>query len=132
FLQLAGGVALVWIAFRLLAQENVGAEIEASSSLWSAIQTIILADILMSLDNILAVGGASHGSFQLLVFGLITSMPLILLGSSLIARFMTRYAWLAVIGAVILAITAARMVGDDRLVRRTVEGAWHTELLLVL
>lgn len=116
-LQLVGGVLLVWIAYRLLAEEGAGADIAASATLWGAVQTIALADFLMSLDNILAVGGASHGSFTLLLFGLALSMPLVLIGSSVIASLMERYRWLTTIGAVILAITAARMVADDRVVR---------------
>jgi YjbE family integral membrane protein len=131
-LQFSGGLLLVWVAYRLLADEGGEHDISASGTLWGAVQTIILADVLMSLDNILAVGGASHGHFRLLIFGLVTSMPLILLGSSLIARMMARFGWLAVIGALILALTSARMVADDQLVRHVVHGTRHVELLLLL
>ena len=132
FLQLVGGGVLVWVAYKLLADDGSGHDIRASGTLWGAIQTIILADLLMSLDNILAVGGASHGSFELLLFGLATSMPLILLGSSVIARMMATYAWLSTVGAVILTITAARMVAEDRFVRDAIHGNAHLALTVAL
>jgi YjbE family integral membrane protein len=132
FLQLVGGVVLVWVAYKLLADDGDGHDIKASGTLWGAIQTIILADLLMSLDNILAVGGASHGSFELLLFGLVTSMPLILLGSSLIARLMSTYTWLSTVGAVVLTITAARMVAEDHFVREAIHGGAHLALTVAL
>lgn len=132
FLQLVGGVVLVWVAYKLLAEDDGGHEIAAAGTLWAAVQTIILADFLMSLDNILAVGGASRGSFELLLFGLLTSMPLILLGSSLIARLMARYAWLATVGAIILTITAARMVAEDRFVQEAIHGGARLALTVAL
>jgi YjbE family integral membrane protein len=131
-LQMIGGIVLVWVAYKLLADDEGGHEIQAAGTLWGAIQTIILADFLMSLDNILAVGGASHGSFELLLFGLITSMPLILLGSSLIARLMASRPWLSTVGAVILTITAARMVAEDHFVHEAIHGGGHLALTVGL
>jgi YjbE family integral membrane protein len=132
FVQLIGGLLLVWIAYRLLADGADSHEIEAAASFWGAIQTIVVADLLMSLDNILAVGGASHGSFALLLFGLIASMPIILFGSTLVAWLMTRFRWLAVAGAVVLTTTSARMVAEDEFVLRLVPGSEHVVLVLVL
>jgi YjbE family integral membrane protein len=131
-LQCVGGLLLVGVAYKLLGGDVGGVEVEAATSLWDAIQTIVVADCLMSLDNVLAVAGASHASFELLLFGLVTSMPIILVGSSFIARLMDRHGWLAVAGAVVLTVTAARMVADDRVVRAAVHGGQHLALLLGL
>lgn len=131
-LQAVGGVLLVWVAWRLLNEGEGTREIAAATTFWGAFQTIVVADLLMSLDNILAIGGAANGSVALLVFGLIVSMPIILLSSALIARLMDRYTWLSVAGAVILTITAARMVADDRLVEERVHGVEHLALAIFL
>ena len=133
FLQAIGGLVLTWIAYKLLREESESArEVQAKDSLAAAIRTIVLADVVMSLDNILAVGGAAHGSFELLIFGLLLSMPLILFGSSVIARLMNRFAWLTVVGSVVLTITAARMIADDRLVARVLGEEMHVFALLGL
>lgn len=131
-LQTAGGLALVWVSWRLLREEGGDQEINAATTVWGAFQTIILADLLMSLDNILAIGGASHGSFSLLLFGLLASMPIILIGSSFIAELMNRLPWLSIIGAIILTITAARMVTDDHFVRDHIAQSAHLLLVIVL
>jgi YjbE family integral membrane protein len=131
-LQTVGGLALVWVSWRLLREEGGEQEIDAATTVWGAFQTILLADFLMSLDNILAIGGASHGSFSLLLFGLLASMPIILIGSSFIATLMNRFPWLSIVGAIILTITAARMVVDDHFVRDHIAESAHLLLVIVL
>ncbi|TXK90456.1 YjbE family putative metal transport protein, partial [Parageobacillus sp. SY1] len=74
-LLLIGGILLVWIAYKLLVEEK-GHDVEAVGSLWEAIRTIIIADALMGLDNVLAVAGAAHGSFLLVILGLLISVPI--------------------------------------------------------
>jgi YjbE family integral membrane protein len=132
FLQLVGGTLLVWVAYRLLAEDGGGHDVQAAGSLASAIQTIVLADFLMSLDNVLAVGGASDGRIGLMIFGLIVSMPIILLGSSLIARLMARFGWLPYLGAVVLTVTAARMAADDEFVLHQLSSQAHLMLAVLL
>lgn len=133
FLQAAGGVLLTWIAYKLLREETHGdPHIEAQDTLIDSIKTIIMADAVMSLDNILAVGGAAHGSLALLLFGLGLSMPLLLFGSSLIARLMNRMPWLILIGVGVLTLTAARMIADDRIVERQIPSSLHLPLLIGL
>lgn len=133
FLEGVGGLVLTWIAYRLLRDEDEGArQIDATESLLTAVRTIIVADLVMSLDNILAIGGAAHGSIELLILGLVLSMPLILVGSSLLARLMNRFPWLTILGSVVLTITAARMVVDDPIVVAAVTGAAHLALLVAL
>jgi len=87
-----------------------------SVTLFGALKTIILADVIMSLDNILAIAGVSQGDVSLLLFGLVLSMPLILFGSGLIATVMNRMPWLSLFGAGILAWTAGTMVLHDKIV----------------
>ncbi len=115
-LQAAGGLLLLWIALKLLRDQRQGHDVKEGGSLFEAVRTIILADVVMSLDNILAVGGAAHGSLPLLLFGLALSMPLILFGSSLVATLMNRFAWLVYLGAGVLAYTAAEMILEDPVV----------------
>lgn len=112
-LQAFGGALLLWIAFKLLRQSDHEHGIKEGRSLPEAVRTIVLADVIMSLDNILAVGGAAHGDLRLLLFGLGLSMPLILFGSGLIARLMNRFPWLVYLGSGILAYTAMEMIYED-------------------
>ncbi|MDI3341674.1 MAG: TerC family protein [Sphaerobacter sp.] len=132
-LQAAGGLMLTWIAYKLLRDETqAGHHVEAQDTLIDSVQTIIVADAAMSLDNILAVGGAAHGSVELLLFGLALSMPLLLFGSSLIARLMNRVPWLIVVGTLVLTVTAARMIADDRWIAGAVPASLHLPLLIGL
>lgn len=132
-LEAVGGLALTWIAYKLLREEHEAVSaIEAKETLLAAVQTIVVADLVMSLDNMLAVGGASHGSLNLLLFGLLLSMPLLLLGSSLIARVLNRFPWLMIIGSVVLVITAARMIVDDRIIGSQIPDGLHLSALIAL
>lgn len=116
-LQAIGSVLLFWIAFKLLKPATADEHnINPANSLREALQTIIMADVVMSLDNILAVGGAAHGDIWLLIFGLLLSIPILLFGSSLIARLIHSYPILNYIGAGILVVTAARMFLHDDVV----------------
>ena len=120
FLQVVGGILLVWIAFKLLRQDG-GSEnkVRESTTLTEAIWVIIVADLVMSTDNILAVAGASAGSFFLLLFGLGLSIPIVVAGAAFIAILMGRYGWLVYLGAGVLGEVAAKMMIDDEIVRRT-------------
>jgi predicted tellurium resistance membrane protein TerC len=132
-LEAAGGLLLTWIAYKLLREEQEEVSgIEAKESFFAAVQTIVMADLVMSLDNMLAVGGASHGSLGLLLFGLLLSMPLLLLGSSSIARILNRFPSLMIVGTVVLTITAARMIADDEIVEQRLAHEFHVPLLLGL
>lgn len=115
-LQALGAVLLIWIAFKLVRPMHETEHVSEAHSLREAIKTIIMADVVMSLDNILAVGGAAHGDLGLLLFGLVLSIPILLFGSSLVARVMNRMPVLVYIGAAILVITAVRMFFHDDIV----------------
>jgi YjbE family integral membrane protein len=116
YLQAAGGLLLIWIAFRLLKPHDEHANVSAAGSLGEAIKTIVLADVVMSLDNILAVGGAAHGNLWLLLFGLVLSIPILLFGSELVARLLGRYPFLVYLGAIVLVWTAVHMILEDKLI----------------
>ncbi len=115
-LQFGGGVLLIWIAWKLLRQPPGGGEehVRDSANLWEAIKIIVLADFIMSTDNMLAVAAVSHGSFFLLMFGLGLSIPIIMFCSALVAKLMNKYPWLVILGGAILGYVAGEMIVADR------------------
>lgn len=132
FLEAVGGVVLIWIAYKLLNDESDSHKVQAGDSMISAVRTIIVADAVMSLDNMLAIGGAAGGSVELILFGLGLSMPFILLGSNYLARLLNRFPWLMIGGAAVLAVTAARLIADDRLVRDATGSGAKMPLMVTL
>jgi YjbE family integral membrane protein len=118
FLQLVGGVLLIWVAFKLLRQDSGGeANVRHGTTLLEAIRIIIIADLIMSTDNILAIAGASAGSFFLLLFGLGLSIPIVVMGAVFIATLMNRYGWIVYVGAGILGEVSGKMMLDDGFVK---------------
>ncbi|MDF2679906.1 MAG: hypothetical protein K0R47_1096 [Brevibacillus sp.] len=113
-LLLVGGLILVWISLKLLVQEDNHDNMKASGSLGSAIWTIIVADTVMGLDNVIAVAGAAHGDFLLVIIGLIISVPIMVWGSTMILKVMERYPLVIYIGSAVLAYTAASMVTSEK------------------
>ena len=114
WLKLVGGVLLIWIAVKLmLPEEQEGHDIKASANLWGAVKTIIVADFVMSLDNVIAVAGAAHGSLALLLFGLAVSIPLIVWSSQLILHWMERWPVIILLGAGLLGYVAGQMIFTD-------------------
>ncbi|WP_243292208.1 TerC family protein [Bacillus sp. FJAT-47783] len=107
-----GGILLIWIAFKLMQGEDTH-NIKSGPSFWSAIKTIVVADALMGLDNVLAVAGAAHGSFALVVIGLLVSIPIVIWGSTLILKWIERYPIIITIGAGVIAYTASKMIMDE-------------------
>ena len=121
FLQLIGGLLLVWIAFKLVRQspEDGGhGHVRQGTSLREAIWIIMVADAVMSLDNVLAVAAAAQGHFVLVVFGIGLSLPLVVWGSGLLARLMNRFQWIIWLGGGILGYVAAEMMLRDHGVER--------------
>ncbi|BBN99502.1 TerC family protein [Sporolactobacillus terrae] len=117
-LHFIGGLLLVWIAYRLLVpEEKSSKEVKAQTSLWGAVRTIVIADALMGLDNVLAVAGAAQNDPLLVIVGLLISIPLLMGGSAVILNLMDRFSWLIYVGAGILAMTAARMLFAEPLVK---------------
>ncbi|KQL43812.1 hypothetical protein AN963_20275 [Brevibacillus choshinensis] len=109
-----GGFLLLWIACKLMLGENEDlADVSRNQTVGQAVRTIILADFVMSLDNVLAVGGAAHGDLWLVMLGLLMSIPLLMWGSAWVARLMNRFSWLVIVGGGILAFTAVEMCLED-------------------
>ena len=111
-----GGVLLVWIAYKLLLPEDGNgseAKIDAASTFWGAIRTIVVADMVMGLDNVLAVAGAAQGSFLLVIIGLLVSIPIVVWGSTMLLRFVERFPGFVYLGAGVLALTAAKMISAE-------------------
>jgi YjbE family integral membrane protein len=119
-LQAAGGLLLVWIAYKLLApgdeSDSQGGARKQITGFWAAIRTIVIADTVMGLDNVLGVAGAAQGSFMLVILGLLISVPIMVWGSSLILRMVDRYPVIIYLGAGVLAWTAAVMLINEPLV----------------
>ena len=130
-LQLIGGLLLTWIAIKLLRRpSHTHGGVRVATSPWEAIRTIVMADVVMSLDNILAVGGAAHGELWLLMFGLALSMPLITVGSGAVAWALDRLPWLVYVGSAVLAWTAGQMIVEDPYFHGVVGRVDGLELLL--
>jgi len=113
-LMLVGGLGLLWIAYQLLtdnSQENHG-DVKVHS-FWSAMRTIIVADALMGIDNVLGVAGAAQGAFDLVILGLLISIPIVVFGSQFVLKLVERWPFIIQIGAGVLAFTAAQMIVQE-------------------
>lgn len=109
-LHLVGGLLLVIIAYKLLVDDNDHGDVQAAGSFWAAIRTVIIADALMGLDNVLAVAGASHGNMLLVIIGLLVSVPVVMWGSTIIIKWIEKFPIIVTIGSAILAWTASKMI----------------------
>jgi YjbE family integral membrane protein len=121
-LLLIGGLLLLPIAYKLAvpSEDGGGHEHAAADSFWGAMKTIIIADALMGVDNVLAIGGAAHGRWDLVIIGLLVTIPLVVWGSGFVTKMMDRWPLVAAIGASILALTGAGMIVKDPLFDRFV------------
>jgi YjbE family integral membrane protein len=120
----AGGVLLAWIAYRLLAGDGDSKDHDVAPAMgfWSAMRTIVIADAVMGLDNVLAVAGAAHGSVLLVVMGLVISIPIVVGGSTLILHWIERFPSILYIGGAVLAWTSAKMLADEPLISGWFDG----------
>jgi YjbE family integral membrane protein len=114
---LIGGLALVYIGWKLTQDGGGGQSIAAQTSMRGAIQTIIVADAVMGIDNVLAVGGAAQGSMLLVILGLAISIPIMIWGSSLVLKWVTRFPVILWLGAGVLGWTAAKMIASEPLLQ---------------
>lgn len=113
YLKLVGSALLLWIGIQLINSDDEGENIESSSNLASAIKTILVADLVMSLDNVIAVAAAAKGSFVLLVIGLAISIPLVIFGATMLLRLMERFPIIITIGAALLGYVSGEMAVTD-------------------
>jgi YjbE family integral membrane protein len=133
-----GGALLVWIAYKLLLPDEAvpGAGHDAlkgqPTGFWRAMRTIVIADAVMGLDNVLAVAGAAHGSYVLVVLGLLISVPIVVWGSGLLLTWVERYPGIVYFGAGVLAFTAVKMMLGEPFVKGFMEGHGYAEVLLYI
>lgn len=113
YIEAGGAVLLLWISFKLLLEEEDELRIEGSASIWKSVRTILLADFVMSLDNVLAIAGLAKGDLALIVIGIAISIPIVVWGSGIIVGWLHRFPVLVFIGAYILAYTAGNMLLQD-------------------
>jgi YjbE family integral membrane protein len=113
YLKLVGGLALLYIAAQLLAPEDGDTEVEPASHLWGAVRIIVVADVVMSVDNVLPVAAAARGNFALLVIGLAGSIPLLVVGAAVILSLLRRFPILVWAGAALLGWIAGEMIATD-------------------
>ena len=123
FLKLTGGILLLWIAVKLLLPESDEADVKPADHLWAAIKTIVVADFVMSLDNVVAVAAAAKGSVPLLALGLVISIPLVVFGASMLMKLMERWPVIITIGAGLLGWTALDMAITDAIVAPYIHGS---------
>lgn len=115
-LMLVGGLGLLWIAHKLLVpQHTAAAHAPVTRTFWHAMKTIVVADALMGVDNVLGVAGAAHGNVTLVVLGLLVSVPIVVWGSTLVLALVDRFAVITYLGAGVLAFTAASMIVGEPL-----------------
>ncbi len=132
WVKLVGGVVLLWIAIKLLVPEDEDPDVAAHSSLWRAVQTVAIADVVMSLDNVIAIAAVAKGNWPLIIFGLVVSIPLVIFGSQLIMKIMNRFPAVVWLGAALLGYVAAEIMIEDTAVAGLFAGAyahWIAEAL---
>ncbi len=128
-LMLVGGLGLLWIAYKLIADTSESEhEGGGATTFWGAMKTIIVADALMGVDNVLGVAGAANGAFDLVVLGLLISIPIVVLGSQLVLRMVEKWPVIIQLGAAVLAFTAAQMIVNEKFLDALFDGsdAFHT------
>jgi YjbE family integral membrane protein len=122
-LKLVGGLLLFWIAVKLLiANDSSDGNYKSGTNLWEAVRIVALADMVMSLDNVLAIAAAAHGDAWLIVFGLVVSIPLIVGGATLITNLLTKYPILVWAGAALLGWIAGELIATEPVLRPAMEG----------
>ena len=129
-LMLVGGLGLLWIAYKLITDTSEDEhEGSGATTFWGAMKTIVVADALMGVDNVLGVAGAANGDFMLVVIGLLISIPIVVLGSKLVLRLVEKWPVIIHLGAAVLAFTAAQMIINEKLLDPIFDGGETINLL---
>lgn len=117
FIHAIGGLILLWIAYQLLVEKEEGQKVKSHATIFQAVITIVIADAVMSLDNVVAITGAAHGDLLLIIIGVMISIPIMIFGSKLIVKLLQRFRIIVYVGAGILAWTAGDMIlSDEKLI----------------
>lgn len=128
-LRLIGGIALMYIAYKLVTGGDESHSVSAADTFWAAMGTIVMADAVMGLDNALAIAGAAGGNWWLIIFGLLVSVPIILFGSTVVAKIMQKYPKTIWIGAGVLVIVAIQMMVHEPLVQDKLQEIWKNHAI---
>ena len=126
WLHLISGFLLLVISYRFMVDKENHGDVRMGKTLWQAVRTIIIADALMGLDNILAIAGAAGNHFVLIVIGLLISVPLVMLGSTIFIRLMDRFQWLLFVGSGLLAFTAGKMMVAEPVIHNALPEEFYT------
>ena len=133
-LKLIAGCLLLWIAYKLISETEDGTQednVEASTKLWTAVKTVIVADLAMSIDNVAAVAGIAEASgpwhFPVMAIGLLVSIPCVVFGSQLVMKLMDKFPWIIAAGGIMLGWVAGNMMGEDHFVAPLINP--HTDSL---
>jgi YjbE family integral membrane protein len=131
-LMLIGGLGLIWIAYKLLADsgDEEGHDDMKVNGFWGAMKTIIVADALMGIDNVLGVAGAAQGAFDLVVLGLLISIPIVVLGSTVVLKIVERFPIVISLGAAVLAFTAGKMIVNEQLLSDIFKAGTSTSTIM--
>ena len=129
-LMLVGGLGLLWIAYKLITDTSEDEhEGSGGTTFWGAMKTIVVADALMGVDNVLGVAGAANGDFTLVVLGLLISIPIVVLGSKLVLQLVEKWPVIIHLGAAVLAFTAAQMIINEKLLDPIFDGGETIHLI---
>ncbi|MES2024799.1 MAG: TerC family protein [Pseudomonadota bacterium] len=132
YVEVVGAILLLWIGIKLLLPEEENGDINSSENFWGAVKTIIIADIVMSLDNVLGMAGAANGHMGLLFVGMVITIPLILFGSAMLMRLMERFPIIVTLGAGLLGYVAGEMAVEDPALKGFIANAHYLEIALPL
>jgi YjbE family integral membrane protein len=134
YLNIAGGLLLLWIGYRLMVQEDEDAAVDSASSLIAAIRIVVIADLVMSLDNVIAVAAAAHGNILLLVLGLVISVPLVVYGATLLIALIRRFPVIVPGGAALIGYVGGEILLTDPMLAPWVDAHahWLRDLLPLL
>lgn len=126
WLKLIGGLLLFWIAVKLVTpeQESSAGHVASASNLWQAVRTVVIADAVMSLDNVVAIAAAAQGSVELLIFGLAVSIPLIVYGSTLILKILHRFPLVITAGGALLGYVAGEVLVGEPALAAAIDDTW--------
>jgi hypothetical protein len=125
YLKIAGGLLLFWIGYKLMMPQDEGEEVDAAASLWAAVRIVMIADAVMSLDNVIAVAAAAKGDIVLLIIGLIISIPLVVYGATLLIKLIERFPVIVPGGAALIGFIGGEVVISDPVVAPWIEANAH-------
>jgi YjbE family integral membrane protein len=128
WLKLIGGILLIWIAIKLLLEDTNDKDIPQSHNVWGAVRTIALADLVMSLDNVLAIAAVAKGNWTLIIIGLLISIPLIVFGATLVMTLLKRFPILVWLGAALLGWVAGEMIAEEPILTSYISALPFNEL----